>query len=109
MLFQTSRWQNYRGKLARTALKRTVAWFGAGVGVALFAVTALWGQPASFALCWKWCLRLRSCACTLSGPLALGFFLAVAWAGAILTDIVAERWRNRLDPRMRAMTYSALP
>ena len=40
---------------------------------------------------------------------ALGFFLAVAWAGAVLTDIVAERWRNRLDPRIRAMTYSVLP
>jgi MscS family membrane protein len=39
----------------------------------------------------------------------LGFFLAVAWAGAVATDIVAERWRNRLDPRMRAMTYSVLP
>jgi MscS family membrane protein len=40
---------------------------------------------------------------------ALGFFLAVAWAGAVVTDIVAERWRNRLDPRIRAMTYSVLP
>jgi MscS family membrane protein len=39
----------------------------------------------------------------------LGFFLAVAWAGAVVTDIVAERWRNRLDPRVRAMTYSVLP
>ena len=40
---------------------------------------------------------------------ALGFLLAVAWAGAAVTDIVAERWRNRLDPRMRAMTLSVLP
>ena len=40
---------------------------------------------------------------------ALGFFLAVAWAGAVVTDIVADRWRNRLDPRIRAMTYSVLP
>jgi hypothetical protein len=39
----------------------------------------------------------------------LGFFLAVAWAGAVVTDIVAERWRNRLDPRVRVMTYSVLP
>jgi MscS family membrane protein len=39
----------------------------------------------------------------------LGFFLAVAWAGAVVIDIVADRWRNRLDPRMRAMTYSVLP
>jgi MscS family membrane protein len=39
----------------------------------------------------------------------LGFFLAVAWAAAVVTDVVAERWRNRLDPRVRAMTYSVLP
>ena len=41
--------------------------------------------------------------------LMLGFFLGVAWAGAVVTDIIAERWRTRLDPRMRAMTYSVLP
>src|SRR3974390_1200234 len=41
--------------------------------------------------------------------LMLGFFLVVAWAGAGVTDIIAERWRARLDPRMRAMTYSILP
>ena len=41
--------------------------------------------------------------------LMLGFFLGVAWAGGVVTDIVVERWRMRLDPRMRAMTYSILP
>jgi MscS family membrane protein len=41
--------------------------------------------------------------------LAMGVFLALAWAGAVITDIVAERWRSRLDPRMKAMTYSVLP
>jgi MscS family membrane protein len=41
--------------------------------------------------------------------LAMGFFLAVAWAGAEVTDLIAERWRSRLDPRMKAMTYSVLP
>jgi len=41
--------------------------------------------------------------------LMLGFFLGVAWAGAVVTDVIAERWRMRLDPRMRAMTYSILP
>jgi MscS family membrane protein len=41
--------------------------------------------------------------------LAMAFFLALAWAGAVVTDIVAERWRSRLDPRMKAMTYSVLP
>lgn len=40
---------------------------------------------------------------------ALGFFLSVAWAGAVVTDIISERWQNRLDPRMRATTYSVLP
>ena len=41
--------------------------------------------------------------------LAMAFFLALAWVGAVITDIVSERWRSRLDPRMRAMTYSILP
>jgi MscS family membrane protein len=45
----------------------------------------------------------------LGRALALGFFVALAWAGAVVTDIVAERWRSRLDPRMKAMTYSVLP
>jgi len=41
--------------------------------------------------------------------LAMAVFLALAWAGAVITDIVAERWRSRLDPGMKAMTYSVLP
>jgi MscS family membrane protein len=45
----------------------------------------------------------------LGRGLAMGFFLALAWAGAVGTDMIAERWRSRLDPHMRAMTYSMLP
>jgi MscS family membrane protein len=41
--------------------------------------------------------------------LALIFFLAIAWAGAIVVDLSAERWRSRLDPRMHAVSYSVLP
>jgi MscS family membrane protein len=41
--------------------------------------------------------------------LALAFALALAWVGAAAVDYVAERWRSRLDPRMKAMTYSVLP
>lgn len=41
--------------------------------------------------------------------LALIFFLALAWTAAEVVDIVADRWRTHLDPRMRAMTYSVLP
>jgi MscS family membrane protein len=41
--------------------------------------------------------------------LALSFFLAVAWAGAVVVDLVTERWRSRLDPRMQAVSYSVLP
>jgi MscS family membrane protein len=42
---------------------------------------------------------------------ALGmiFFLAIAWAGASAVDLVTERWRARLDPRMQAVSYSVLP
>ncbi len=41
--------------------------------------------------------------------LAMSFFLAVAWAGAVVVDLVTERWRSRLDPRMQAVSYSVLP
>jgi MscS family membrane protein len=42
---------------------------------------------------------------------ALGmiFFLALAWAGAVVIDLITERWRSRLDPRMQAVSYSVLP
>ncbi len=45
----------------------------------------------------------------LGRALAMGFFLAVAWAGAVVIDLASERWRARLDPHMKAMTYSVLP
>src|SRR5580700_6570119 len=41
--------------------------------------------------------------------LAMAFFLGLAWAGSAVIDFTAERWRSRLDPRMKAMTYSVLP
>lgn len=41
--------------------------------------------------------------------LAMAVSLALAWAGAVVIDLVGERWRSRLDPRMKAMTYSVLP
>ena len=41
--------------------------------------------------------------------LAMAFFLGLAWVGTVAVDYVAERWRSRLDPRMKAMTYSVLP
>jgi len=42
---------------------------------------------------------------------ALGLILALAaaWAGAVALDLIAERWRTRLDPRMQAVSYSVLP
>ncbi len=45
----------------------------------------------------------------LGRALAMGFFLAIAWAGAVVIDLASERWRARLDPHMKAMTYSVLP
>jgi MscS family membrane protein len=35
--------------------------------------------------------------------------LAAAWAGAVAVDLISERWRSRLDPRMQAISYSVLP
>jgi MscS family membrane protein len=37
------------------------------------------------------------------------FFLALASAGAVIVDIIAERWSSRLNPRVQAMSYSVLP
>ena len=41
--------------------------------------------------------------------IGLVFFLAVAWAGAGVIDLITERWRSRLDPRVQAVSYSVLP
>jgi MscS family membrane protein len=45
----------------------------------------------------------------LERALGLMFALAVAWAGAVAVDLIAERWRSRLNPRMQAVSYSVLP
>ena len=45
----------------------------------------------------------------LERALALILSLAAAWAGAVAVDLIAERWRSRLDPRMQAVSYSVLP
>jgi len=41
--------------------------------------------------------------------LGLILALAAAWAGSAALDIIADRWRSRLDPRMQAVSYSVLP
>ena len=41
--------------------------------------------------------------------LGLIFSLGVAWTGAVLVDLIGERWHSRLDPRMEAVSYSVLP
>jgi len=41
--------------------------------------------------------------------LGMTFSLALAWAGAVAVDLLTERWRLRLDPRMQAVSYSILP
>lgn len=41
--------------------------------------------------------------------LGMVFFLALAWAGAVIVDQIGERWRSRLDPRVQGVSYSVLP
>jgi MscS family membrane protein len=41
--------------------------------------------------------------------IALAFFLAVAWAAAVVIDYIADRWHSHLDPRVQAVSYSVLP
>jgi MscS family membrane protein len=45
----------------------------------------------------------------LERALGMIFSLAVAWAAAVAVDLIAERWRARLDPRVQAVSYSVLP
>ncbi len=45
----------------------------------------------------------------LERALELILILVVAWAGAVVIDLVAERWGSRLDPRAQAMSFSVLP
>jgi MscS family membrane protein len=41
--------------------------------------------------------------------LAMILALGLAWAGAVVVDLFAERWRVRLDPRLHGVSYSVLP
>ena len=41
--------------------------------------------------------------------LQLAFALAVAWGLAVIIDLLGERWRSRLDPRLAGISYSVLP
>ncbi len=45
----------------------------------------------------------------LERALGMIFSLAIAWAGSIFIDLLADRWHSRLDPRVQAVTYSVLP
>jgi MscS family membrane protein len=39
----------------------------------------------------------------------LAVSMSVAWACAVVIDIVAKRWHAKLDPRVQAVSYSVLP
>jgi MscS family membrane protein len=45
----------------------------------------------------------------LDRALAMMLALGLAWAGAVVVDLFAERWRVRLDPRAHGVSYSVLP
>ncbi len=45
----------------------------------------------------------------LERGLGLILALAAAWAASVGLDLMADRWRSRLDPRMQAVSYSVLP
>jgi MscS family membrane protein len=45
----------------------------------------------------------------LERGLGLILALAAAWAASDALDLIADRWRSRLDPRMQAVSYSVLP
>jgi MscS family membrane protein len=41
--------------------------------------------------------------------LAMIFALALAWTGAVVVELFAERWRLRINPRVHGVSYSILP
>jgi MscS family membrane protein len=41
--------------------------------------------------------------------MGLFFSLGIAWAGAVVVDLIGDRWRSRLDPRAQAVSFSVLP
>jgi len=41
--------------------------------------------------------------------LAMMFAVGLAWAGATVVDLLAERWSLHLDPRAHGVSYSVLP
>jgi MscS family membrane protein len=41
--------------------------------------------------------------------LAMIFALALAWTGAVVVELFAERWRVRINPRVHGVSYSVLP
>jgi MscS family membrane protein len=45
----------------------------------------------------------------LERGLQVVFALALAWTGAVVIDLIGERWHARLDPRVAAVSYSVLP
>jgi MscS family membrane protein len=45
----------------------------------------------------------------LERALALLLSLAIAWAGAVVVDLLAKRWHAGLDPRVQAVSYSVFP
>jgi MscS family membrane protein len=67
------------------------------LAVALFRAAMEFAPPAALA-------RLY-----LERVVGLAFVLSIAWCGAAIVDFAAERWRSRLDPRVKAMSYSVLP
>ena len=68
-----------------------------GLAIATFRAALEFAPPATLA-------RLY-----IERALGLLFSLAIAWAIAVMVDLIAERWRSRLDPRAQAMSYSVLP
>jgi MscS family membrane protein len=45
----------------------------------------------------------------IARALAMMLALGLAWAGAVVVDLFAERWRVRLDPRVHGVSHSVLP
>ena len=67
------------------------------LGVAGFRAALEFARPATLARVF------------IDRGLGMMFAFGLAWAAAVAVDLLSDRWKMRLDPRLHGMSYSVLP
>jgi MscS family membrane protein len=94
------------GALSWVILRTIRRWVNApGLGTPLRVALALAGFRSALELAPPATLSRTF----IERALGMAFFLALASIVAVVIDLVADRWRSHLDPRVQALGYSVLP